>query len=229
MDGYTMQLNSLAGLQVCANLSKGRQTATLYTSEQDAMAIENLMKLYKKDLEAACTERNIPSKGNKRQLAGRLLHHGGGEADDDLLQADAVCFYVREENLEEASALWVWILSLDGGTLVPDAGFPRFASLLPANMIVRKPPTARKDEPLAASAVLELREITKWRGVIERAHRRMKRWRMLSQRTSNKGIANQEIWWKLQVSFAIGSLCPSPTGTALEHVNFGSRLLLYSF
>jgi hypothetical protein len=94
-----------------------------------------------------------------------------------------------------AKMLTSWLDSLPSdGCLAFDSGFPDAASVLPVHSV--HPIAKRKDEKhIQAETAIMNRRVTRHRGVVERVNRRLKVFRLLTQRFPNISLMNSELFF----------------------------------
>jgi len=124
------------------------------------------------------------------------------ESDDKLFQdllKDAKEVSEKEDDgslgHRIASALHHWISTLpDDAALGLDAGFPSAEKVVSFHVIL--PKKVRKEEDsFEPKDAIRSRELTRWRGVVERANRRLKVFHLLSVRYPNGSLIQAELYF----------------------------------
>ena len=123
---------------------------------------------------------------------------------------------------QKATALWTWIQSLpEEAAIGVDGGFPSAETVVP--MKVYLPAKLRGEDSYSPQESIQSRELTKWRGVIERANRRLKVFRLLSVRFPNSSLINAELY------FHVAAILVNRFGKALSELAEGEEVTFQKY
>ena len=123
---------------------------------------------------------------------------------------------------QKATALWTWIQSLPVEAAIGvDGGFPSAETVVP--MKVYLPAKLRGEESYSPQDSIQSRELTKWRGVVERANRRLKVFHLLSVQFPNSSLINAELY------FHVAAILVNRFGKALSELADGEEVTFMKY